>query len=137
MKKLIIAAMALIGAMQMSAQEDMLMTINGETITKAEFEYIYNKNNADNAIDKKTLDEYVDLFVNFKLKVAEAKAQGLDTLPSFKRELNGYRRQLAKPYLTDTELEDALYQEAYSHQVQKFQWQPLLFRCMLQLPSSV
>jgi peptidyl-prolyl cis-trans isomerase SurA len=115
MKKLIIAAMALIGAMQMSAQDDVLMTINGETITKAEFEYIYNKNNADNAIDKKTLDEYVDLFVNFKLKVAEAKAQGLDTLPSFKRELNGYRRQLAKPYLTDTELEDALYQEAYSH----------------------
>lgn len=91
------------------------MTINGKPVTKAEFEYIYNKNNSDNAIDKKTLDEYVDLFVNFKLKVAEAKSQGLDTMPSFKRELNGYRKQLAKPYLTDTELEEALFQEAYSH----------------------
>ena len=115
MKKLIIATLALIGAMQLSAQNEVLMTINGEPVTKAEFEYIYNKNNSDNAIDKKTLDEYVDLFVNFKLKVAEAKAQGLDTTPAFKRELNGYRKQLAKPYLTDSELEDALYQEAYSH----------------------
>ncbi|MBQ5925752.1 MAG: peptidylprolyl isomerase, partial [Paludibacteraceae bacterium] len=115
MKKLIIATLTLIGAMQLSAQEEVLMTINGEPVTKAEFEYIYNKNNSDNAIDKKTLDEYVDLFVNFKLKVAEAKAQGLDTTPAFKRELNGYRKQLAKPYLTDAKLEDALYQEAYSH----------------------
>ena len=99
----------------LKAQEEILMTINGEPITKAEFEYIYNKNNSENAIDKKTLDEYVELFINFKLKVAEAKAQGLDTMPSFKRELNGYRRQLAKPYLTDSKLEEALYQEAYSH----------------------
>ncbi|MBR5823905.1 MAG: peptidylprolyl isomerase [Paludibacteraceae bacterium] len=99
----------------MKAQDEVLMTINGEPITKSEFEYIYNKNNSDNAIDKKTLDEYVELFVNFKLKVAEAKAQGLDTTKTFKRELNGYRKQLAKPYLTDAELEDALFQEAYSH----------------------
>ena len=118
MKKVLLLALCIVNCalcINLKAQDDALMVINGEPITKAEFEYIYNKNNADNAIDKKTLDEYVDLFVNFKLKVAEAKAQGLDTLPSFKRELNGYRRQLAKPYLTDTELEDALYQEAYSH----------------------
>jgi peptidyl-prolyl cis-trans isomerase SurA len=115
MKKLIIATLALIGAVQLSAQEEVLMTINGEPITKTEFEYIYNKNNGDNAIDKKTLDEYVELFINFKLKVAEAKTLGIDTTPAFKRELNGYRKQLAKPYLTDSELENALYQEAYSH----------------------
>ena len=128
MKKLIIVAMALIGAMQMSAQDEVLMTINGEPITKAEFEYIYNKNNSDNAIDKKTLDEYVELFVNFKLKVAEAKAQGFDTLKTFKRELNGYRKQLAKPYLTDTELEEALYQEAYSHFSQDCEVSHILIR---------
>ena len=115
MKRFIIAVIALIGAMQISAQNEVLMTINEEPVTKSEFEYIYNKNNSENAIDKKTLDEYVDLFINFKLKVAEAKAQGLDTIPSFKRELNGYRKQLAKPYLTDTKLEEALYQEAYNH----------------------
>lgn len=128
MKKLIIVAMALIGAMQMSAQDEVLMTINGEPITKAEFEYIYNKNNSDNAIDKKTLDEYVELFVNFKLKVAEAKAQGFDTLKTFKRELNGYRKQLAKPYLTDAELEEALYQEAYSHFSQDCEVSHILIR---------
>ena len=112
---LLLATICCALCINVKAQDEVLMTINGEPITKAEFEYIYNKNNSDNAIDKKTLDEYVELFVNFKLKVAEAKAQGLDTTKSFKRELNGYRKQLAKPYLTDAELEDALYKEAYSH----------------------
>ena len=118
MKKVLLLALCIVNCtlcINLKAQDEVLMTINGEPVTKAEFEYIYNKNNSDNAIDKKTLDEYVDLFVNFKLKVAEAKSQGLDTMPSFKRELNGYRKQLAKPYLTDTELEEALFQEAYSH----------------------
>ena len=112
---LLLATICCALCINIKAQDEVLMTINGEPITKAEFEYIYNKNNSDNAIDKKTLDEYVELFVNFKLKVAEAKTQGLDTLKTFKRELNGYRKQLAKPYLTDAELEDALFQEAYSH----------------------
>ena len=118
MKKILLLTLCIVNCalcINLKAQDEVLMTINGEPITKAEFEYIYNKNNSDNAIDKKTLDEYVDLFVNFKLKVAEAKAQGLDTLKTFKRELNGYRKQLAKPYLTDAELEEALFQEAYSH----------------------
>ena len=118
MKKIFLLILCIVHCalcINLKAQDEVLMTINGEPITKSEFEYIYNKNNSDNAIDKKTLDEYVELFVNFKLKVAEAKAQGLDTTKSFKRELNGYRKQLAKPYLTDAELEDALYKEAYSH----------------------
>ena len=118
MKKTLLTLLCIVHCalcINLKAQEEVLMTINGEPITKSEFAYIYNKNNNDNAIDKKTLDEYVELFVNFKLKVAEAKAQGLDTTPAFKRELNGYRKQLAKPYLTDSKLEDALFQEAYSH----------------------
>ena len=118
MKKIFLLILCIVNCalcINLKAQDEVLMTITGEPITKSEFEYIYNKNNSDNAIDKKTLDEYVELFVNFKLKVAEAKAQGLDTTKTFKRELNGYRKQLAKPYLTDAELEDALFQEAYSH----------------------
>lgn len=90
-----------------------LMTIDGQDVTKAEFEYIYRKNNTNNAIDKKTLDEYVELFKNFKLKVVEAQHRGLDTLPAFVNELRGYRTQLAKPYLTDVSLEDKLCREAY------------------------
>ena len=54
----------------------------------------------------KTLDEYVDLFINFKLKVIEAENTGLDTMPSFINELAGYRTQLAKPYLTDRVAEE-------------------------------
>ena len=131
MKKILLLALCIVNCalcININAQDEVLMTINGEPVTKAEFEYIYNKNNSDNAIDKKTLDEYVDLFVNFKLKVAEAKAQGFDTLKTFTRELNGYRKQLAKPYLTDTELEEALYQEAYSHFSQDCEVSHILIR---------
>jgi peptidyl-prolyl cis-trans isomerase SurA len=131
MKKILLLALCIANCalcININAQDEVLMTINGEPVTKAEFEYIYNKNNSDNAIDKKTLDEYVDLFVNFKLKVAEAKAQGFDTLKTFTRELNGYRKQLAKPYLTDTELEEALYQEAYSHFSQDCEVSHILIR---------
>lgn len=117
MKK-ILAACLLFSSMSISslhADNEVLMTVDGKPVTKSEFEYIYNKNNNENSIDKKTFDEYLDLFVNFKLKVADACRNGLDTLPSFKNELNGYRSQLASPYLTDNELQEQLYQEAYSH----------------------
>ncbi len=95
--------------------DPVLMTINGKPVLKSEFEYIYNKNNTNNSLDKKTLEEYVDLFVNFKLKVEEAKKQGIDTTASFINELSGYRSQLTKPYLTDTNIDEALLREAYEH----------------------
>jgi peptidyl-prolyl cis-trans isomerase SurA len=93
--------------------DPVLMTINGKPVLKSEFEYIYNKNNTNNSLDKKTLDEYVDLFINFKLKVEEAKRQGIDTTASFLSELSGYRSQLTKPYLTDSSVDEALLHEAY------------------------
>ncbi len=93
--------------------DPVLMTINGNPISRSEFEYIYNKNNSNNSLDKKTLDEYVDLFVNFKLKVEEAKTQGIDTTAAFRNELAGYRTQLTKPYLTDSKVDNHILQEAY------------------------
>jgi len=95
------------------SSDPVLMNINGKPILKSEFEYIYNKNNSNNSLDKKSLDEYVELFINFKLKVEEAKSQGIDTTKSFINELSGYRSQLTKPYLTDTKIEDAILREAY------------------------
>ena len=60
-----------------SAQQDpVLMRINGKDVLRSEFEYIYNKNNSLAGVEQKTLQEYVDLFVNFKLKVAAAEAAG-------------------------------------------------------------
>jgi peptidyl-prolyl cis-trans isomerase SurA len=109
----LIAFLALSAGTFAQTSDPVLMTINNKPVLKSEFEYIYNKNNSNNSLDKKTLDEYVDLFVNFKLKVEEAKTQGIDTTKSFITELAGYRSQLTKPYLTDSKVDDALLHEAY------------------------
>lgn len=74
--------------------DPVIMTVNGNAIAKSEFEYSYNKNNTAEVMDKKTVDEYVDLFVNYKLKVAAAKDAHLDTLSSFKNEFRQYRDEL-------------------------------------------
>lgn len=115
MKTSIFSLVLLFLAQALSAQanDPVLMTINGKPVHKSEFEYIYNKNNSNNSLDKKTLEEYVELFVNFKLKVEEAKAQGLDTTKSFVNELAGYRSQLTKPYLTDSNVDEQVVREAY------------------------
>ena len=97
------------------AQDDaILMTINGKDVTKSEFEYIYNKNNKQQ-VDIKTLDEYLPLFVNYKLKVDAAEKAGIDTTQAFIKEFDGYRRELAKPYLTDRTVEENLLKEAYTN----------------------
>src|ERR1035437_1876252 len=109
----LLALLALSVSTFAQSSDPVLMTINHKPVLKSEFEYIYNKNNSNNSLDKKTLDEYVDLFINFKLKVEEAKSQGIDTTKAFTTELAGYRSQLTKPYLTDSKVDDALLQEAY------------------------
>ena len=92
--------------------QDVLLEIDNDQITLDEFSHIFNKNNENEEIDKAYLDEYVELFINFKLKVKEAKNLGFDTVPSFINELEGYRKQLAKPYLRDDNFNDELFDEA-------------------------
>lgn len=114
MKQVIIALSLMVACAVGQAQDErVLMTIGGDDITVNEFLTIYNKNNTNNVVDKKTMDEYVDLFVNFKLKVKEAQSLGMDTIDKFENELAGYRRQLAQPYLVDREMNDQLVKEAY------------------------
>ena len=79
--------------------DPVIMTIDGKEVKKSEFDYIYNKNNKQEVIDTQTQEEYIELFKNFKLKVCEAEAQGLDTTAVFRNELAEYRFQLAQPYL--------------------------------------
>ena len=93
--------------------DPILMNIAGKDVTKSEFEYIWNKNNSNASPESKSLDEYVDLFVNFKLKVAEAESQGIDTTQAFITELGGYRKQLITPYLTDKDAEEAMIKLCY------------------------
>ena len=102
-----------LGLTVFAQQDPMLMRINGKDILRSEFEYIYNKNNALSGIEQKTLNEYVDLFVNFKLKVAAAEAMGLDITRAFREELEGYRRQLAKTYLTDETVSELAARQIY------------------------
>ncbi|HAN20013.1 MAG TPA: hypothetical protein DCQ24_15265 [Bacteroidales bacterium] len=93
---------------------DVLITIDNYQVTKDEFLRIYSKNKTNISTGEITsIDEYLKLFINFKLKVIEAEKLRLDTFPDFKNELNGYRNQLARPYLTDNETNEKLIQEAY------------------------
>src|SRR5438105_1520387 len=90
-----------------------LMTVGGEKVTVNEFENVYHKNPNGKESDPKSLNEYLELYTNFRLKVKEARDMGYDTSAAFKNELAGYRKQLSQPYLTDTIISDKLMKEAY------------------------
>jgi peptidyl-prolyl cis-trans isomerase SurA len=102
------------GLMAQTSESPVLMTIAGTPVTKAEFEKVYRKNNTkEGPYDMKDVREYLELYINYKLKVKEAETLQLDTGSTFINELKGYRKQLAQPYLTDKEVTEALIREAY------------------------
>lgn len=99
--------MLLTGSMAFAQTDDpVIMTVAGQPVPRSEFEYSYNKNNAEGVIDKKTVDEYVDLFVNYKLKVQAALDAKLDTAASYQKEFRTYRDQQITPsFVTDDDVE--------------------------------
>ena len=101
-------------------QDDrVLFTVEDTPVTVAEFDYIYSKTNGEQATySKASLEEYLDLYIKFKLKVQKAKALQLDTIPELQRELAGYRRQLADSYLINKEVTEQLTREAYERKQQ-------------------
>ncbi|MBM55769.1 MAG: hypothetical protein CMB32_04345 [Euryarchaeota archaeon] len=98
------------------SQDKIVLSVGNENVSVSDFEHIYKKNNNNVEITKEGLDEYMDLFIKFKLKVVEAEALGMDTASDFTRELAGYRKQLARPYLVDSELLDEIVHEAFERQ---------------------
>jgi len=92
-------ALAAVAPVEAKEVDPVVMTINGQNVTRSEFEYFYNKNNGQDVAEEKSFDEYVELFVNYKLKVQEALSRGIDTTQQYIEELKGYREQLAEPYL--------------------------------------
>jgi peptidyl-prolyl cis-trans isomerase SurA len=93
-------------AMAQTAADPVIMVINGKPVPRSEFEYSFNKNNSEGVIDKKNVDEYVDLFINYKLKVEAALDAKYDTLQSFKDEFAQYRDQQVRPaFVTDEDVE--------------------------------
>ena len=100
---------AVITSQQTLAQttDPVVMTVAGVPVSRSEFEYSYNKNNGEGVIDKLSVDEYVTLFINYKLKVAAALDAKLDTLSSFRQEYQMYRDQQVRPTMvTDAEVFD-------------------------------
>lgn len=101
-------------AMVGQKKDPVLFTVAGKPVHVSEFLYIYSKTNRDKAdFSKKSLEEYLDLYTKFKLKVQRARDLKLDTIPSLKQELEGYRQQLADSYLLDKQVTEKLIQEAH------------------------
>ena len=117
MKMLLVAvAMMMFSTTGLSQENDnrVLMTIAGEDVTVSDFMHVYNKNNLNKEENsQEAIREYLDLYINFRLKVMEAEEMGLDTSQSFIKELEGYRKQLAQPYFKDETMAEELLEEAY------------------------
>jgi len=113
--KLLISSLLLGAAVLAVAKsgDPVLMTINGKDIKLSEFEYLYHKNNQQQ-VEKETLEQYVDRFVLYKQKVADAEAAGIDTTRAFLSEFEGYQKELAAPFATqDTTYHWQMVKEAY------------------------
>lgn len=112
-----------------AAQKDkVILTIADRPVYKSEFEYVFRKNNTDTFITRADLDDYMTLFINYKLKVKEAEALGMDTAAGFIKELNGYRNQLAAPYLVDQEVNEELIKEGYARMSEEIRASHILFK---------
>jgi peptidyl-prolyl cis-trans isomerase SurA len=110
--------------------EQTLITIGETQVSKAEFERIYKKNNNNlyNETDKKSPKDYVDLYINFKLKVIEAETLKMDTNSVFINELEGYRNELAAPYLTDVKFNEQMVKELYDRMTKEVNASHILLR---------
>ena len=104
--KMLFAGLLACASVSAQTADPVIMIVNGEPVLRSEFEYSFNKNNSEGVIDKKSVDEYVDLFINYKLKVCAAIDAKYDTLQSFKDEFAQYRDQQVRPAMvTDADLE--------------------------------
>jgi len=102
-------------AQKKSKKQPVIVKLGQKQVSVSEFQYVYDKNNAnaEDANTQQSINEYLELYINFKLKVMEAEDMGLDTTAKFREELEGYKKQLAKPYLTEKVFAEKLIKEAY------------------------
>ena len=115
---------------QSKIDKEVLMTIGDQPVTVKEFSDVYYKNNLkSDVIEKKSVDEYLELFSTFRMKVMEAERLQLDTSAKFKKELAGYRKQLSKPFLSSDDITDELIQEAYQRKLKDIRASHILIRC--------
>ncbi len=107
--------------------DPVIMTINGKNVPRSEFEYSYNKNGSvEGAVEKKSVEEYVDMFINYKLKVAEAESVGLDKNDSYKKEFLQYRDMQLTPYMLDEFFIDSIASMIYDRTVKQLDGKDVL-----------
>lgn len=112
---IILALFTTLSSIAQKEDKRTLLSIDDEKINVSEFLSVYQKNNVDTDLaDKKSMNDYLKLYINFRLKVMEAHDMGMDTVKAFIEELAGYRTQLAEPYFNDQEVTDELLNEAYA-----------------------
>lgn len=105
--------------------DPIVMRINGQNVTRSEFEYNFNKNNTEGVIDKKSIEEYVDLFINYKLKVYAALDAKFDTLTSYQKEFRTYRDQQIRPLLVSAEAEEKEVRSYYDNMLAQLEGKDL------------
>jgi peptidyl-prolyl cis-trans isomerase SurA len=111
---LVVLATMCAGSVLSQNKKDVLMTINGNPVYSKEFKRVYKKNlNLVQEESQKDIDGYLQLFIDYKLKIAEAKAQHLDEGKSYKRDFSTYRDQLSRNYLFEGKVTEELAKEAY------------------------
>jgi peptidyl-prolyl cis-trans isomerase SurA len=122
-KKLLTLFILAFTALQVEAQKKPLplLEVNGEIVSVDEFEYLYSKNfdPKKDKRDEKSLREYMELFVKFKLKVSAAKEQKIDRSPDFEKEFAGYKAQITRPYMTEKQVTERLLKESYERMQQE------------------
>ena len=113
-KNMLVFCIGLFCSLSFAQNNEVILSVGDDKITLDEFKAIFFKNNHnDSTISKEYLDDYMQLFINFRLKVKEAKELKYDTITEFVNELAMYRTQLAKPYLSDNQFDEKLIEEAY------------------------
>ena len=117
--KTLFASLLISMAAAAQTSDPVVMTVNGEPVLRSEFEYSYNKNNSEGVIDKKSIDDYVDLFINYKLKVCAALDAKYDTLKSYQDEFAQYRDQQVRPMLVTDEDMEAQAKKIYDETVER------------------
>ena len=111
------------------SESDVLLTVSEEPILASEFIRVYNKNlNLVQDDSQKEVESYLKLFINYKLKLAEATSLGYDKDPEYVKELRSYKNQLTQNYLTDKNVTDELVLEAYDRTLNEVKAQHVLVR---------
>lgn len=131
MRKMVLTCLAM-GAFGFAGHAQTLFTYGPYSVAKDEFLRVYKKNSLNKKPDmsEKELRSYLDLYTLFRMKVAEADKQHLDTVASIDRELNNYRKQLAKNYLTDEQIANKLVHEAYDRMKEDVRVEHILISCL-------